>query len=100
MAKKIVLFCAGGFSTSLLVNKMKAEAEKRGVDYEIAAYSLNEAPQHAPEADVILIGPQVRYALASLQRDYPGKPISAIEMRAYGLMDGKAVLDLAESLMK
>jgi cellobiose-specific phosphotransferase system component IIB len=30
----------------------------------------------------------------------PGKPISAIEMRAYGLMDGKAVLDLAEKLMK
>lgn len=100
MAKKITLFCSAGMSTSLLVNKMKAEAEKRGVDYEIAAYSLNEALQHAPEADVILIGPQVRYALASLQRDYPGKPISAIEMRAYGLMDGKAVLDLAESLMK
>jgi Phosphotransferase system cellobiose-specific component IIB len=100
MAKKITLFCSAGMSTSLLVNKMKAEAEKRGVDYEIAAFSLNEAPKHAPEADVILIGPQVRFALDKLKKEYPGKPISAIEMRAYGLMDGKAVLDLAESLMK
>ena len=47
MAKKITLFCSAGMSTSLLVNKMKAEAEKRGVDYEIAAFSLNEAPKHA-----------------------------------------------------
>ena len=39
--KKIVLFCAAGMSTSLLVNKMKQAAAKAGKDYDIAAYSLN-----------------------------------------------------------
>lgn len=97
MSKKITLFCAAGMSTSLLVNKMKAEAEKKGADYEIAAYSLNDAPKHAPEADVILIGPQVRFALEKLKKEYPDKPIEAIDMRSYGLMDGKAVLALAEA---
>lgn len=100
MTKKITLFCSAGMSTSLLVNKMKEEAYKRGEDFNITAYSLNEAPKFAPEADVILIGPQVRFALDKMKCDYPGKPISAIEMRAYGLMDGAAVLDLAESLLK
>lgn len=69
MAKTITLFCSAGMSTSLLVNKMKQEAEKRGVEYNIAAYSLNEAPKYGPDADVILIGPQVRYALTSLRRN-------------------------------
>lgn len=100
MSKKITLFCAAGMSTSLLVNKMKAEAEKKGADYEIAAYSLNDAPKHAPLADVILIGPQVRFALEKLKKEYPDKPIEAIDMRSYGLMDGKTVLELAESKLK
>ncbi len=99
MAKKITLFCAAGMSTSLLVNKMKQEAQKRGADYEIAAFSLGEKDKQAPLADVILIGPQVRYALDKLKAEFPDKPIEAIDMRSYGLMDGKAVLDLAEKYL-
>jgi len=100
MAKKITLFCSAGMSTSLLVNKMKQEASKKGADYEIAAYSLNEIPKYAPKADVILIGPQVKFALEKIKKEYPDKPVEAINMRAYGLMDGKAVLEMAENLMK
>lgn len=33
--KKIVLFCAGGMSTSLLVNKMREAAAKQGKEYDI-----------------------------------------------------------------
>lgn len=100
MAKKIRLFCSAGMSTSLLVNKMKQEAQKRGADYDIAAYSMNEADKYGPEADVILLGPQVRFALSKFKTQFPDKPVEAIDMRSYGLMDGKAVLDLAEKLMK
>ena len=98
MSKKITLFCSAGMSTSLLVNKMKEEAQKKGADYEIAAYSLNEVDQYGPQADVILVGPQVRFALAKLKQ-FPDKPIDAIDMRSYGLMDGKAAIALAEKLM-
>ncbi len=37
MTKKILLSCAGGFSTSLLVNKMKEAAKAEGKEYEIKA---------------------------------------------------------------
>ena len=37
MTKKILLSCAGGFSTSLLVNRMKEAAEAEGKDYKIKA---------------------------------------------------------------
>lgn len=53
--KKILLCCAAGMSTSLLVNKMKAEAEKRGVEAEIWAEPLDKAKEEFPKADVVLL---------------------------------------------
>ena len=100
MADKVVtLFCAAGMSTSLLVNKMKEAAAAQGKEYNIAAYSLNETDKYAPLADVILIGPQVRFALDKLKKAYPGKPIDFIDMRIYGLMDGKGALAIAQKYL-
>lgn len=97
MTKVITLFCSAGMSTSLLVNKMKEAAAAEGKDYQIAAFSLGEAPNEAPKADCILIGPQVRFALEKLKAY--GKPIDSIDMRIYGLMDGKGALKIAKKLL-
>ncbi|MCR5795003.1 MAG: PTS sugar transporter subunit IIB [Solobacterium sp.] len=99
MPKTITLFCSAGMSTSLLVNKMKEAAAAQGKDYIIAAYSLNEVDQYGPLADVILIGPQVRFALAKLKAQFPDKPIDSIDMRMYGLMDGKGALAVAQKYL-
>lgn len=100
MAKVIRLFCSAGMSTSLLVNKMKEEAKKAGKDYDIEAYSTGDAPKEGPAADVILLGPQVRFALKKFQAMFPDKPVEVIDMRAYGMMDGAAALALAEKHFK
>ena len=99
MTKRIVLFCAGGLSTSLLVNKMRMAASALGKDYSIDAYGLAQVSQHGPEADCILLGPQVRYALKQLQEKFPGKPIDGIDMRVYGTMNGKAAIEIARKLL-
>ncbi len=100
MMKKITLFCCAGMSTSMLVEKMKQEAAKQGKEYDIAAYSLNDLDNHGADSNVILLGPQVRYALSKVQGKYPDVPTASIDMRTYGLMDGKGVLEEAEKLMK
>lgn len=99
MAKKIVLFCAGGFSTSLLVNKMKEAAAAKGKEYEIAAYAVTQFDEVVLNADAILIGPQVRYVVAKLKTEHPELKISDIPMKMYGTMDGKGALELAEKLI-
>ncbi len=99
MSKKITLFCSAGMSTSLLVNKMREEAKKAGKDYEINAYSLAEVPKYGPEADVVLLGPQVRFAKAQVEKQLPGKNIDVLDMRAYGMMDGAAAIKLAEKYL-
>lgn len=97
--KTIILFCGAGMSTSLLVNKMKEAAAAQGKDYEIHAHALGEEAKWAPKADVIMIGPQVRFELGNMRKRNPGKKIIDIPMRMYGTMDGKATLALAEKIM-
>jgi PTS system cellobiose-specific IIB component len=99
MNKKIALFCAGGFSTSLLVNKMKEAAAAKGKEYDIAAYAVTQIEEIGPEASVLLIGPQVRYVVDKLKKEHPAWKITDIPMRMYGTMDGKGAIELAEKLI-
>ncbi|MDK2813802.1 PTS system oligo-beta-mannoside-specific EIIB component [bioreactor metagenome] len=98
--KKIVLLCAAGMSTSLLVTKMQAAADKSGFACEIRAYGVAQAPTVIPEADVVLLGPQVKYTLAKFQKEYADKKIAAIDMRVYGMVDGEKALEQARTIME
>ena len=98
--KKIVLLCVSGMSTSMLVKKMQAAAKEIGYECSIDAFSVSEAATKAADADVILLGPQIRFQKQKLAEELPNKPIEAIDMRMYGRMDGKGVLEMARKLMK
>ena len=98
--KKILLCCAAGMSTILLVQKMRKVADEEQYECEIEAVPFNITEPKIPEADVVLLGPQVRYNLAVLQQTFPDIPSGCIDMMAYGMCNGKAVLDQARSLIK
>lgn len=99
---KILLCCAAGMSTSLLVERMKKVASERQLQAEIEAIPLAEYPARVGEADVILLGPQVKYKLPEFRKlaAEKGKPIEVIDMVAYGLVNGAKVLDQALSLAR
>ncbi|WP_407325505.1 PTS sugar transporter subunit IIB [Lactobacillus johnsonii] len=103
MTKKILLSCAGGFSTSLLVNKMKEAAKAEGKEYEIKAVTAAQVEdiieKDAP--DCILIGPQIKYMEDQLKADANKHdiPLEAIGMQDYGTMNGKNVISQAERLL-
>ncbi len=98
--KKIVLLCAAGMSTSMLVTKMRKAAEELNYECDINAYGTSEASRVGEDADVILLGPQVRFELNKIKSLFPNKPVEAIEMAAYGMMDGKKVLTTAIALIE
>ncbi|WP_042010586.1 PTS sugar transporter subunit IIB [Aeromonas fluvialis] len=95
MNKKIYLFCAAGMSTSLLVNKMRDQAAKHSVPVEIEAFPESRANEKGPEADLILLGPQVGYLHADIASRFPGKPVAVIDTAMYGKVDGLGVLKMA-----
>ena len=90
--KNIVLICSAGMSTSLLVNKMKEYCEKVNYNANINAYGMAEIDQYVPDADIILLGPQVRFNLGKIQSQFPDKEIQVIEMVDYGMMNGEKVM--------
>lgn len=94
----IMLVCSAGMSTSLLVTKMKEEADKRGIEAEIWAIPDAEVPLNYQKADVILLGPQIRFQLNKIKGEVGDTPIDVIDMRAYGAMNGAVALDQALKL--
>lgn len=94
--KKIVLLCASGMSTSMLVKKMKEAAQESNYECEIEAYPTSEAKTKASDADLILLGPQVRFSLNKIKDQCPNACVEAIDMRMYGRMDGKGVIEFAK----
>ncbi|MGL5616713.1 MAG: PTS sugar transporter subunit IIB [Sarcina sp.] len=97
--KKILLICSAGMSTSLLVTKMEKAAAERGLNFEISATGSGTYKAEAAKADVLLLGPQVRFMIREVSSAIPGKPIEVIDMKAYGKVDGSAVLDQAIRLL-
>ena len=94
--KTIMLVCNAGMSTSLLVNKMKAAAEKIDTDiFDIFAVSLSSVKNEieSKNVDIILVGPQVRFKLKELKEKYePGIVVESINVQDYGMMNGENVL--------
>lgn len=90
--KTIILLCASGMSTSLLVEKMKTAAAELNFQCEIEAHPIAEADQIKDKADIILLGPQVRFQHKKVQEICPGVPVQTINPSDYGLMNGKNVL--------
>ena len=97
---RIMLCCASGMSTSLLVEKMIKAAEEQGIKADIWAVGANEVKANAEKADVILLGPQVRYAQRKIESEAPGVPVAHIDMKDYGMMNGKSVLKQAVELIQ
>ncbi len=96
----ILLVCSAGMSTSLLVTKMQNSAKERGLDVKIWAVAEAEAKNNWTDADVLLLGPQVRFLEPKMKELTEGKiPVSVIDMVAYGSMNGAKVLDTALALL-
>lgn len=97
--KQIYLICVAGLSTGMMVEKMKKAAQEEGYECEIQAVGTAMAENIASKADCILLGPQIRFELENIQSVAGDVPLAVIDMKDYGRMNGKAVLQQAKALM-
>lgn len=61
MERKILLVCAGGMSTGILMKKMQKYAAEKGIDLKVDAVSMTAYEESYKNYEVILLGPQVAY---------------------------------------
>ena len=94
--KKILLACNAGMSTSLLFSNMQKYAKEIGVEVMIEAMPVLQAEKSWQDWDIILLGPQVRHVIGKFKETVKEQiPVLVIDMRDYGLMNGKNVLNTA-----
>lgn len=95
----ILLICSAGMSTSMMVRKMNDIAKTKGMEVNIWAVGDSEAESNIQKADVILLGPQIRFMKKKIQEMASDKPVATIDMGDYGTMNGEKVLISALNLI-
>ncbi|MBJ7222190.1 MULTISPECIES: PTS sugar transporter subunit IIB [unclassified Brenneria] len=98
---KILLCCAAGMSTSMLVQRMEKVAREKGIAVEIKAVGFEEFNEAILEYDCCLLGPQIKYKLAEFKviAAAQNKPIAVINIIDYGMMNGEKVLNDALAMI-
>lgn len=98
---KILLACNAGMSTSLLVQKMRKEAAFQGIEATIDAEPLGPALEDVQDYDVLMLGPQIKYAEGDAKEAVDGKvPVRVIAMADYGRMNAKKILADAQKAIE
>ena len=64
--------------------------------------SIYGASCEVPKADVVLLGPQIKFALPEIKKltDQAGNKIGVIDMMDYGMVNGEKVLNMALELLE
>lgn len=89
---KVLLCCAGGLSSSILMKKMKTWADAHGEDLEIQAMGTGEAVETWQNGyECVLLAPQVSYRLKQLQEEIK-LPIAEVPSLDYAIGNAENVM--------
>lgn len=88
----VLICCAGGMSSSLLVQKMRDEIKSREINHiKVGACAISQLHQYIKEADILLVAPQVNFI--SSQLDNQDIPVFYITSEEYGTLNASSLLD-------
>lgn len=99
MEKKILLICAGGMSTGILMKKMEKYASEQGFGLQIEAIGMSAYEEVYKNYDVILLGPQVSYKKDEIQ-GVTKLPIAVIEAYDYAVGNVANIMKQVDELYK
>ena len=95
---KIVLCCAGGLSTTMLMDSMKALVKKSAKlnedDFSFVAIPVDILQSEVEDCDVLVIGPQIVHKLDFIKPIIEPYhiPYVIVDQEVYGKMDGATVM--------
>lgn len=94
---RILMVCACGMSTGMLMNKMQEYWKEKGEEHTIIAKGLSEYAQVSKDYDIVLVGPQVSYRLQRIQED-TGLPAASIPSFDYAVGNCENIMNIANRL--
>lgn len=100
---EILLVCACGSSTSILMQSMYDNLRDDEKDWKVTALSLSEAKTRFGKYEYVLLAPQVKYQtnlIKELCKDIPDITILNISAIDFGRCNGNAVLNMIRDNQK
>jgi len=94
---KLLLICAGGASTSILMKKMKKYADSKDMDFDVIAVGLSGYEDVYKDYDIIMLGPQVSYK-KDIIKEATGKPVGIVAQLDYALGNAENIFKQMEQL--
>ena len=89
---KILLICANGLSTSILMNKMQKWGKEKNIELEVRAVPLSEYLNVFKNFDCILIGPQISYQYNEIKANAIDVPVEKISSMDYGMSNVENIM--------
>lgn len=97
---KILLMCNAGMSTSIMKMKLENEAKNLNIEASVTAIPMGEMKDYIEDADAVLLGPQIRFALNDVTKEAGEKPVMVISPQDFGMMKADKVMRELLELMK
>lgn len=95
----VLLVCAAGMSTSILMKKLEKYAEEQGIQFSIRATGFNNAATDCVGVDCVLLGPQISYRKEAVQKAVGAIPVGVIAPADYGIGNCAHIFDQISSLI-
>lgn len=96
---KIMLICAGGMSTGMLMKKMEKWAVDKGIELVVKAYGVQSYEEEFQQYDCILIGPQISYKVEEIKSKV-NIPVDQIQSFDYAIGNVDNIMKQVDALLK
>lgn len=94
---KVLMVCSGGFSSTIVVNAIKKEADKQGLPIEIMACGTPEFLENVSNfnPEVVIIAPQVKHRFPYFKEegDKLDLPVEQIPLNAYTPLGAPKIIE-------
>lgn len=97
--RKVLIICGAGASSAFMAKNIRIAVKERNLDYKFIARSDSELDEYISDIDMLLIGPHLSYMyqdMVKYAKPYH-VPVYVIDQKAYGSLDGHAVVDFVET---
>jgi cellobiose PTS system EIIB component len=95
MAKNIILCCANGITTTMLKKKMVEAITAKGLNMEVNAYPYMELDKYGDNAEIIFVGPQIRYNYNKIKNTYTNAKVLMVDAQVLAYTDGEKLVNIA-----
>lgn len=100
---KAILVCTQGMSTNIMKGKIIEAAELNNVEIDIKAIGLDELDNHLKGTELVILGPQIKYAESMIRKqlDKSSENIELMNIAAtdFGMMRGDLVFEKIMALL-